>query len=54
VLDSSGKRAYKRNIRLGRQNPEFYEVLEGLEPGERIITNGYESFGDATTLSINE
>lgn len=52
VVDSSGKKAYRRNIRLGRQNPEFYEVLEGLEPGEQIITNGYESYGDATILTI--
>ncbi|MDE6017306.1 MAG: efflux RND transporter periplasmic adaptor subunit [Muribaculaceae bacterium] len=52
VVDSSGKKAYRRNIRLGRQNPEFYEVLEGLEPGERVITNGYESFGDASSLTI--
>lgn len=52
VLDSSGKKAYRRNIRLGRQNPEYFEVLEGLEPGERVITNGYESYGDATILKI--
>lgn len=52
VVDSSGKKAYRRNIRLGRQNPEYYEVLEGLEPGERVITNGYESYGDAKTLNI--
>lgn len=52
VVDPSGKKAYRRNIRLGRQNPEFYEVLEGLEPGEQIITNGYESYGDATILTI--
>lgn len=52
VVDLSGKKAYRRNIRLGRQNPEFYEVLEGLEPGERVITNGYESFGDASSLTI--
>ena len=54
VLDSSGKKAYRRNIRLGRQNPEYYEVLEGLEPGEKVITNGYESYGDATSLTISE
>ncbi|MDE6023661.1 MAG: HlyD family efflux transporter periplasmic adaptor subunit [Muribaculaceae bacterium] len=54
VLDSSGKKAYRRNIRLGRQNPEYYDVLEGLEPGERVITNGYESYGDATSLTISE
>lgn len=52
VVDPSGNKAYRRNIRLGRQNPEFYEVLEGLEPGEQIITNGYESYGDATILTI--
>ncbi|MDE7421984.1 MAG: efflux RND transporter periplasmic adaptor subunit [Muribaculaceae bacterium] len=54
VVDSSGKKAYRRNIRLGRQNPEYYEVLEGLEPGERVITNGYESYGDATILKIKD
>lgn len=53
VVDSSGKKAYRRNIRLGRQNPEYYEVLDGLEPGEKVIVNGYESYGDATSLSIN-
>ncbi|MCM1491412.1 MAG: biotin/lipoyl-binding protein [Muribaculum sp.] len=53
VIDASGKKAYRRNIRLGRQNPEYYEVLEGLEPGEKVIVNGYESYGDATSLSIN-
>ncbi len=54
VVDQSGKKAYRRNIRLGRQNPEYYEVLEGLEPGERVIVNGYESYGDATSLSIED
>ena len=54
VIDASGKKAYRRNIRLGRQNPEYYEVLEGLEPGERVITNGYESYGEATVLKIKD
>ena len=54
VVDASGKKAYRRNIRLGRQNPEYYEVLEGLEPGERVITNGYESYGEATVLKIKD
>ena len=52
VLDPSGKKAYRRNIRLGRQNPQYYEVLEGLEPGERVIVNGYEAYGDSKTLSL--
>ena len=53
VLDKSGKKAYRRNIRVGRQNPQYYEVLEGLEPGERVITNGYEAFRDNEVLIIN-
>lgn len=53
VLDKDGNKAYRRQIRLGRQNPRYYEVLEGLEPGERVIINGYESYGDAKILSIN-
>lgn len=44
VLDAEGRKAYKRNIRIGRQNPQYYEVLEGLEAGERVIVSGYESF----------
>ena len=44
VLDSEGKRAYKRSIRIGRQNPQYYEVLDGLAPGERVIVSGYEGF----------
>ena len=46
VLDASGDQAARRSIRLGRQNPRVYEVLEGLEPGERVITSSYESFGE--------
>jgi len=52
VLDKDGSRAYRRDIRIGRQNPQFYEVLEGLEPGERVITSGYEAFKDYETLKI--
>jgi len=52
VLDKSGKKAYRRNIRIGRQNPQYYEVLEGMEPGERVITSGYEAFKDKEVLVI--
>lgn len=44
VLDKDGRKAYRRNIRIGRQNPQYYEVLEGLEPGEKVIVSGYESY----------
>ena len=53
VLDKSGSYATKRNIRIGKQNPQFYEVLEGLSPGERVITSGYENFGDNDKLILN-
>ncbi len=53
VVDKNGRRAYRRNIRLGRQNPQYYEVLEGLEPGESVIVNGYEAYGDSKVLEIN-
>lgn len=52
VLDNSGKRAIKRNITLGRKNPEFYEVLDGLQPGEQVITSSYENFGDNEVLEF--
>jgi HlyD family secretion protein len=52
MLDSSGKVATKHAIRLGRYNPEVYEVLEGLQPGDRIITSSYESFGDMERLVL--
>ncbi|MBQ8052010.1 MAG: efflux RND transporter periplasmic adaptor subunit [Bacteroidaceae bacterium] len=52
VLDKSGSKAYRRNIRIGRQNPQYYEVLEGLEPGERVITSGYEAYKDYEVLEM--
>ncbi|MEX2593862.1 MAG: HlyD family efflux transporter periplasmic adaptor subunit [Anditalea sp.] len=52
VVQKDGEQAYKRNIRLGRKNPEFYEVLDGLEPGERVIVSGYENFGKNEVLVL--
>jgi HlyD family secretion protein len=52
VVDESENVATKRKIRLGRQNPQVFEVLEGLEPGERIITSSYESFGNMDRLVL--
>lgn len=45
VLNSDGTEATKRNIKIGKQNPQYYEILEGLNPGEQVITSGYEMFG---------
>ena len=50
VVNKDGNKAVKREIRIGRQNPQYYEVLEGLEPGERVITSGYETYGDSDVL----
>ena len=52
VLDDAGECAFKRPIRLGRQNTQMFEVLEGLEPGERVITSSYENFGNADKLIL--
>lgn len=52
VVDESGEKAYKREIRIGRQNPQYYEVLEGLNPGERVITSSYDNFGDNEVLIL--
>ncbi len=54
VVAPEGDRAYKRPIRIGRQNPQYYEVLEGLEPGERVIVSGYENYGANDVLILNK
>jgi len=53
VVDNSGDYAIKRYIRLGRQNPQHFEVLEGLQPGEEVVTSSYDTFGDADRLVFN-
>ena len=50
VVSKDGNKAVKREIRIGRQNPQYYEVLEGLEPGEKVITSGYDTYGDCDVL----
>ena len=52
VVDPDGQKAYRRSIRIGRQNPQFYEVTEGLEQGERVIISGYESYKDNEVLVL--
>jgi HlyD family secretion protein len=53
VLDDKQQKAVKRNIRIGRQNAEAYEVLEGLEEGEKVIVSTYKSFNDKDELILN-
>ncbi len=52
VLSSDGTKAYRRSIRISRQNPQFYEIEDGLEPGEKVITSGYEAFKDYQVLKL--
>ena len=50
VIDKNGNKAVRREIKIGRQNPQYYEVTEGLEPGEQVIVSSYDRFGDNETL----
>ncbi|NUO03074.1 MAG: efflux RND transporter periplasmic adaptor subunit [Saprospiraceae bacterium] len=50
VLNDAGNKAEKRNISLGRKNPQYFEVLSGLTAGEQVITSSYENFGDKDVL----
>ncbi len=52
VLTEDGDEAVRHPIRLGRQNPQFFEVAEGLQPGDRVVTSGYDTFGDADRLVL--
>ncbi|MFC1619731.1 efflux RND transporter periplasmic adaptor subunit [Candidatus Neomarinimicrobiota bacterium] len=54
VLDPSGDFATKREVRLGRQNQNEYEILEGLAPGEQVIISAYDNFGDADKLILSQ
>lgn len=53
-IDGSGSKAYKANIRIGRQNPDYYEVLEGLQEGDKVVVNSYENYGDVQELVIKK
>ncbi|MBK8054897.1 MAG: efflux RND transporter periplasmic adaptor subunit [Saprospiraceae bacterium] len=52
VVESDGKRAVKRKISLGRKNPNYYEVLDGLKVGDKVITSSYGNYGDKEVLEI--
>lgn len=51
-LSKDGHTAYRTTIELGSQNPDYYEVLQGLKPGDRVITSGYENFGNVQELIL--
>ncbi len=54
VLDATESFAVKRNISIGRKNPKYYEVLDGLQPGEKVIISGYETFGKNEKLILKK
>ncbi|MCO4291842.1 HlyD family efflux transporter periplasmic adaptor subunit [Solitalea sp. MAHUQ-68] len=51
-VSADGKTAYKVDIQLGRQNPDYYEVLGGLQPGDKVVTSSYENYGEIQELNI--
>ncbi|MEO9022010.1 MAG: efflux RND transporter periplasmic adaptor subunit [Ginsengibacter sp.] len=51
-VSADGKKAYKTDIQLGRQNPDYYEVLSGLKPGDKVVTSSYENYGDMQELVL--
>jgi HlyD family secretion protein len=53
-LDNDGRTAYKVDVQLGRQNPDYYEVLSGLKPGDKIVTSSYENFGNMQELVLKK
>lgn len=53
VISPNGDHAIKRNVRLGRRNSQFIEVLEGLEEGERVVTSPYSSYQDLQKLNLS-
>lgn len=54
VLNESGDVATKRNIKLNRMNTEMYEVVDGLNVGDKVITSGYDTFGDKDRLVLKK
>lgn len=53
-LDNDGRTAYKVDVQLGRQNPDYYEVLSGLKPGDKVVTSSYENYGNMQELVLKK
>jgi HlyD family secretion protein len=53
-LNSDGSQAYKVDVQLGRQNPEYYEVVSGLQPGDKVVVSSYENYGDMQELVLKK
>jgi HlyD family secretion protein len=53
-VSDNGKTAYKVDIQLGRQNPDYYEVMSGLKPGDKVVTSSYDTYGTMQELVLNK
>ncbi len=53
-LSDDGKMAYRVDVQLGRQNPEYYEVMQGLKPGDRVVTSSYDNYADMQELVLKQ
>jgi HlyD family secretion protein len=53
-LSRDGKTAYRADVQLGRQNPDYYEVINGLEPGDKVVTSSYENYGSMQELVLRK
>lgn len=53
-VSEGGKTAYKVDVQLGRQNPDYYEVLQGLKPGDKVVTSSYENYGNMQELVLKK
>ena len=53
-VTDNGAKAYRVDVQLGRQNPEYYEVLSGLEPGDKVVTSSYDTYGDMQELVLKK
>jgi HlyD family secretion protein len=53
-VSDNGNTAYKVDIQLGRQNPDYYEVLSGLKPGDKVVTSSYENYGNMQELVLKK
>lgn len=53
-LNENGSIAYKTDIQVGRQNPDYYEILQGLQPGDKVVTSSYENYGDMQELVLKK
>nr|WP_249665320.1 efflux RND transporter periplasmic adaptor subunit [Mucilaginibacter sp. Bleaf8] len=53
-LSDDGKTAYRVDVQLGRQNPDYYEVMQGLKPGDKVVTSSYDNYGDMQELVLKQ